>query len=513
MLGVKVGVIQNMQSFDDKQRRLRRRRHLRHQLRVRLRLPARQHGRLARGGRAARPPLRDRRRGRQHPDRRGAHAADHLRARPRRRPTLPPVRAARADAQGRPEDRTRSTKLGSDGEEPDYDYEYDEKHKTVAPTERGVDKAEKFLGIENLYLAEHGNLVNHLIQALKAESLYKRDKEYAVIDGEVKIIDEFTGRILEGRRWSEGLHQAVEAKEGVDVREENQTLATITLQNYFRMYDKLAGMTGTALTEANEFIKIYKLPVVDIPTNQPMVRARPQRPDLQDQGRQVGGGRATRSRRATRRASRCWSARSPSRSPRCCRTTLQEARRQARRAEREARARASARARRSPRPGRPGAVTIATNMAGRGVDIMLGGNPEHLTPMELRKLGVEPDDESWDETYEQVFPKIKERDRRRPRAGARSSAACSSSAPSATSPAASTTSCAAAPAARATRASRASTSPPRTTWSASSPATGSTGSSTGSGPSTTTAASSRSRPRCSRARSRTRRRRSRSRTS
>ena len=157
--------------------------------------------------------------------------------------------------------------------EPDYDYEYDEKHKTVAPTERGVDKAEKFLGVENLYLAEHGNLVNHLIQALKAESLYKRDKDYAVIDGEVMIIDEFTGRILEGRRWSEGLHQAVEAKERVGVREENQTLATITLQNYFRMYDKLAGMTGTALTEANEFMKIYKLPVVDIPTNQPMVRA------------------------------------------------------------------------------------------------------------------------------------------------------------------------------------------------------------------------------------------------
>ena len=112
-----------------------------------------------------------------------------------------------------------------------------------------------------------------------------------MIDGEVMIIDEFTGRILEGRRWSEGLHQAVEAKERVGVREENQTLATITLQNYFRMYDKLAGMTGTALTEANEFMKIYKLPVVDIPTNKPMVRGRPQRPDLQDQGRQVGGRR------------------------------------------------------------------------------------------------------------------------------------------------------------------------------------------------------------------------------
>src|SRR3954449_9028454 len=125
----------------------------------------------------------------------------------------------------------------------DFDYEPDEKHKTVAVTERGVEKSEKFLGIENLYLAEHGNLVNHLIQALKAESLYKRDVDYAVIDGEVKIIDEFTGRILEGRRWSEGLHQAVEAKEGVAIQEENQTVATITYQNYFRRYDKLSGMT------------------------------------------------------------------------------------------------------------------------------------------------------------------------------------------------------------------------------------------------------------------------------
>ena len=141
-----------------------------------------------------------------------------------------------------------------------------------AVTEQGVAKAERFLGIDHLYRAENGPLVNHLIQSLKAESLYKRDVDYAVIDGEVKIIDEFTGRILEGRRWSEGLHQAVEAKEGVRVQEENQTLATVTLQNYFRMYDKLAGMTGTALTEATEFMKIYELPVVQIPTNRPMVR-------------------------------------------------------------------------------------------------------------------------------------------------------------------------------------------------------------------------------------------------
>ncbi len=157
--------------------------------------------------------------------------------------------------------------------EADYDFEFEEKHKTVSVTEKGVAKAEKFLGIAHLYRAENGPLVNHLQQALKAESLYRRDVDYAVIDDEVKIIDEFTGRILEGRRWSEGLHQAVEAKEGVRVQEENQTLATITLQNYFRLYKKLAGMTGTALTEATEFMKIYKLPVVEVPTNQPMVRA------------------------------------------------------------------------------------------------------------------------------------------------------------------------------------------------------------------------------------------------
>ncbi len=156
--------------------------------------------------------------------------------------------------------------------EAEYDFEPEEKHKTVSVSEKGVEKAERFLGIDNLYRAEYGHLVNHLQQALKAESLYKRDVDYAVIDDQVKIIDEFTGRILEGRRWSEGLHQAVEAKEGVAIQEENQTVATITYQNYFRRYDKLAGMTGTALTEATEFMKIYKLQVVDIPTNRPMVR-------------------------------------------------------------------------------------------------------------------------------------------------------------------------------------------------------------------------------------------------
>jgi preprotein translocase subunit SecA len=152
------------------------------------------------------------------------------------------------------------------------DYEVDEKRKAVSPSEQGVHKVERALKIENLYAPENGQLVNHLVQALKAESLYKRDVEYVVQEGEVKIVDEFTGRIMEGRRWSEGLHQAVEAKEGVKIEAENITVATITIQNYFRLYDKLAGMTGTALTEANEFHEIYKLGVTPIPTNQPMIR-------------------------------------------------------------------------------------------------------------------------------------------------------------------------------------------------------------------------------------------------
>jgi preprotein translocase subunit SecA len=155
---------------------------------------------------------------------------------------------------------------------PGEDYEVDEKFHTASPTESGVDKVERAIGVENLYAPENGQLVNHLIQAIKAKELYKRDDEYVVIDGEVKIVDEFTGRIMEGRRWSEGLHQAVEAKEGVRIQEENVTVATVTIQNYFRMYEKLAGMTGTAATEASEFHEIYGLEVVPIPTNVPVAR-------------------------------------------------------------------------------------------------------------------------------------------------------------------------------------------------------------------------------------------------
>src|SRR5881394_995181 len=158
------------------------------------------------------------------------------------------------------------------GGNPDADYEYDEKHKTVAPGQASIDAVERTLRIESLYDPRNSQLVNHLNQALKAESLYKRDVDYVIQDGEVKIVDEFTGRIMEGRRWSEGLHQAIEAKEGVKIQEENVTLATITLQNYFRLYEKLGGMTGTAKTEEKEFVEIYNLHVVEIPTNVPVAR-------------------------------------------------------------------------------------------------------------------------------------------------------------------------------------------------------------------------------------------------
>ncbi len=289
----------------------------------------------------------------------------------------------------------------------DFDYEFDEKHKTVSVTERGVAKAERFLGIDHLYRAENGHLVNHLIQALKAESLYKRDVDYAVIDGEVRIIDEFTGRILEGRRWSEGLHQAVEAKERVAVQEENQTLATVTLQNYFRMYDKLAGMTGTALTEATEFMKIYELPVVEVPTNRPMVRQ-----DYNDQVYKTKDGKWS----AVLRDIKDRHERgqpvlvgtisveiSELLSAQLSKSGIKHSVLNAKpeHAEREGETIAEA--------GRPGAVTIATNMAGRGVDIKLGGNAEHLARLEVAKLGLSPGDPDYEEHYGQVLPSIEQR--------------------------------------------------------------------------------------------------------
>ncbi len=272
----------------------------------------------------------------------------------------------------------------------DFDFETDEKHKTVSITEQGVAKAERFLGIDHLYRAENGHLVNHLIQALRAESLYKIDVDYAVIDGEVAIIDEFTGRILEGRRWSEGLHQAIEAKEGVSVQEENQTLATITYQNYFRLYDKLSGMTGTALTEATEFMKIYELPVVQVPTNMQMVRD-----DRNDQiyktkdgkwnavvkeiSARVENGQPVLVGTISVEVSELLSERLTKRG--IAHTVLNA---KPEHAAREAETVAEA--------GQPGAVTIATNMAGRGVDIKLGGNAEHLVRLQLAREGVDPAD-------------------------------------------------------------------------------------------------------------------------
>ena len=286
----------------------------------------------------------------------------------------------------------------------DFDYEIEEKHKTVSIAEQGVAKAERFLRIDHLYRAENGHLVNHLIQALRAESLYKRDVDYAVIDGEVKIIDEFTGRILDGRRWSEGLHQAVEAKEGVSVQEENQTLATITYQNFFRLYDKLSGMTGTALTEATEFMKIYELPVVQVPTNMQMVRA-----DRNDQIYKTKEGK--------------WNAvvkeitaRHENKQPVLVGTIsvevselLGERLKQRGVAHTVLNAKPEHAAREAEtvaEAGQPGAVTIATNMAGRGVDIKLGGNPEHLVRLELARQGVDPDSEEYERRMAEELPAI-----------------------------------------------------------------------------------------------------------
>ena len=253
--------------------------------------------------------------------------------------------------------------------EDDADYEFDEKFKTVSPRESAIEKVERALGIENLYDPRNAQLVNHLIQALKAESLYQRDVDYVVIDGEVKIVDEFTGRIMEGRRWSEGLHQAVEAKEGVPIKEEHVTLATITLQNYFRLYEKLAGMTGTAKTEEKEFQEIYDLVGRRDPDERARRPRRRERLHLQDEGGQVRRGHRRHRASVTSGGSRCSSGRSRSRSPstsRSCSTRqgIPHNVLNAKQHEREAEIIKDA--------GEPGAVTIATNMAGRGVDIKLG---------------------------------------------------------------------------------------------------------------------------------------------
>jgi preprotein translocase subunit SecA len=275
------------------------------------------------------------------------------------------------------------------------DYEVDEEKRTVAPTEAGIAKVEKALGVANLYDAVATDYVHQLTQALMAKELYHRDKDYLVDNGEVKIVDEFTGRTLEGRRWSDGTHQAVEAKERVRIKEENHTWATVTLQNYFRLYEKLAGMTGTAETEAAEFGNTYKLQVIPIPTNLPNQRR--DEADLifktedakfdavvediverRDRGQPILVGTASVAK--SEHLSRLLDKRGVPHE-------VLNAKQHFREADIVAQA------------GRPGTVTVATNMAGRGVDIVLGGNPEAMAARELRAEGLTVDAEGWDAAY------------------------------------------------------------------------------------------------------------------
>ncbi len=286
------------------------------------------------------------------------------------------------------------------------DYEYDHKKRTVAVTEKGVAYIEDQLGIESLYEEANTPLVGHLSNALKAEELFKKDKDYIVRDGEVLIVDEFTGRILIGRRYNEGLHQAIEAKEGVEVQAENQTLATITLQNYFRLYQKLSGMTGTAQTEAAELHQIYKLGVVTIPTNRPMVRA--DQPDLiykteEAKFEAVADDIAEKNAKGQPVLVGTTSVeKSEYLATLLVRRQVPHAVLNAKQHEREAIVVAQA--------GHTGAVTVATNMAGRGTDIMLGGNPDFLADQELRQRGLDPVERR--EEYEAAWDEVLERMRR-----------------------------------------------------------------------------------------------------
>lgn len=281
-------------------------------------------------------------------------------------------------------------------------YEVDEGKRQVVTTEQGVGQVEQFLGVENMYDHTNIDLIHHLDVALKAKSLYARDIDYVVANGEVKIVDEFTGRILEGRRYGEGLHQAIEAKEGVRIKEENQTLATITLQNYFRLYEKLAGMTGTALTEAGEFKEIYGLEVVVIPTNVPIARA--DEADLvymtvdakfnaltEDLVERNARGQpvlvGTISIENSERLSAVLRKRG----------ILHEVL-NAKQHEREATIIAQA--------GRLGSVTVATNMAGRGVDIRLGGNPEEMALNEIQRKGLDPENPVYGPAYEAAYEEL-----------------------------------------------------------------------------------------------------------
>jgi preprotein translocase subunit SecA len=280
----------------------------------------------------------------------------------------------------------------------DTHYEIDEKKKTVSILEEGVTKVEQILGIGNLYEAANTPMIGYLNNAIRAKELFKRDKDYVVMNGELLIVDEHTGRMLSGRRYSEGLHQALEAKERIEIKDENQTLATITLQNYFRLYEKLSGMTGTAMTEAAELMQIYKLGVIPIPTNKPT-----QRIDSSDLIYRTEQGKfqaviadiAERHRKGQPILVGTVSVeKSEELSKLLTKAGIRHEVLNAKQHEREAAVVA--------RAGTIGAVTVATNMAGRGTDIMLGGNPEFMADFELQKRGLNPAETP--EEYEAAWP-------------------------------------------------------------------------------------------------------------
>ena len=290
--------------------------------------------------------------------------------------------------------------------QPVIDYEFDEKKRTVGILEPGITRVEDYLGISNLYEAANTPLISFLNNSLKAKALFKRDKDYVVMKGEVLIVDEHTGRILEGRRYNEGMHQAIEAKEGVAIKAENQTLATVTLQNYFRLYKTLSGMTGTAATEAAEFMSTYKLGVVPIPTNRSMVRI--------DQSDLIYKNEAVKFAMVVEDIA----ARHASGQPVLVGTTSVEkseylSKLLAKRGVRHEVLNAKNHAREASivaQAGRLGAVTVATNMAGRGTDIMLGGNSEYLTFEALAKKGFDSVEkpEEYEKAWADTYPKIKE---------------------------------------------------------------------------------------------------------
>ncbi|TMR98239.1 preprotein translocase subunit SecA [Nonomuraea basaltis] len=299
----------------------------------------------------------------------------------------------------------RGVEAKNPGEESTGDYIVDEKKRTVGILESGVEKVEDWLGIDNLYKPEHTHLVGFLNNALKAKELFKKDKDYIVADGEVLIVDEFTGRILHGRRYNEGMHQAIEAKEAVKIKDENQTLATVTLQNYFRLYEKLSGMTGTAATEANEFHQTYKLGVVPIPTNRPMIRKDQADVVYKTEDAKFNAVVEDIKERYERGQPVLVGTTSVEKSERLSkalkRRGVQHEVLNAKNHAREATIIAEA--------GRKGAVTVATNMAGRGTDIMLGGNPEFRADLELRQRGLDPVEtpEEYDKAYPEALEKAK----------------------------------------------------------------------------------------------------------